>query len=498
MTHRQIMEALSGLLLGLFVAILSSTIVTNALPKIISDIGGGQSAYTWVVTASLLAMTASTPLWGKLADLASKKVLVQLALVIFVASSAGAGLSQNAGMLIAFRVLQGIGTGGLTALAQIVMAAMISPRQRGRYSGYIGAIYAVATVAGPLIGGTIVDTSWLGWRWVFGVGVPFALIALVVIQRTLHLPVITRDVSVDWAGAFLVSAAVSVVLLWVTFAGTKYHWVSWQTAAMTGGAALLTVIFILVESRTREPIIPLRLFRNPTITLTALASLLVGIAMFTGTIFLSQYFQLARNRTPTMSGVMTFPLIAGLALSSTISGQIVTRTGRWKNLLVIGGVLVTVGLGLLGTIRVDTPYWHLAIFMTLLGIGIGMMLQNLVLATQNQVDLKDLGAASSTVTFFRSLGGAVGVAALGATLGNHVARYLEHGLAAIGVTATSASGGSIPDLAALPAPVRTVVENAYGHGVGDIFLYAAPLALLAPLIVIFIEEVPLRTASPQR
>ncbi|MBW8798994.1 MAG: MFS transporter, partial [Streptomyces sp.] len=234
MTHRQIMEAISGLLLGMFVAILSSTIVTNALPHIITDLGGGQSAYTWVVTASLLAMTATTPLWGKLADLYSKKILVQIALVIYVLGSAAAGLSQNAGMLIACRVIQGVGVGGLSALAQIVMAAMISPRERGRYSGYLGATFAVATVGGPLLGGVITDTSWLGWRWCFYVGVPFAVIALIVLQKTLHLPVVKRDVKVDWAGAFFVAAAVSLLLVWVTFAGDKYDWISWQTYAMIG------------------------------------------------------------------------------------------------------------------------------------------------------------------------------------------------------------------------------------------------------------------------
>ena len=230
MTHRQIMEALSGLLLGMFVAILSSTIVSNALPEIISDLGGGQSAYTWVVTASLLAMTATTPLWGKLADLFSKKLLVQIALIIYVAGSVVAGLSQSTGMLIACRVVQGIGVGGLSALAQIVMAAMISPRERGRYSGYLGATFAVATVGGPLLGGVITDTSWLGWRWCFYVGVPFAVIALIVLQKTLKLPVVKREgVKVDWAGAFFISAAVSLLLLWVTFAGDKYDWISWQT-----------------------------------------------------------------------------------------------------------------------------------------------------------------------------------------------------------------------------------------------------------------------------
>ncbi|WP_405779020.1 MFS transporter [Streptomyces sp. NBC_00859] len=500
MTHRQIMEALSGLLLGMFVAILSSTIVTNALPKIVSDLHGSQSSYTWVVTASLLAMTATTPLWGKLSDLFSKKLLVQIALVIYVLGSAAAGLSQNASTLIIFRVVQGIGVGGLSALAQIVMAAMISPRERGRYSGYLGATFAVATVAGPLLGGVITDTSWLGWRWCFYVGVPFAIIALIVLQKTLKLPVIKREVKVDWGGAFFIAAAVSLLMVWITFAGDKYDWMSWQTGAMVGGSIVLGLLFMLVESKASEPIIPLRLFRNPTITLASIGSLFVGVAMFSGTVFFSQYFQLARGKSPTMSGVMTIPMIGGLFISSTVSGQFITRTGKWKIWLVSGGVLVTAGLGLLSTIRYDTTYWHVAIFMALMGLGIGMMMQNLVLCTQNQVSQKDLGSASSTVSFFRSLGGAVGVSALGAVLANRVTHFVTDGLHDLGPKGAALAGkgmgdGSVPNLSALPEPLRSIMESAYGHGVANVFLYAAACALLAFLVTLFIKEVPLRTRA---
>ncbi|MGW5929863.1 MFS transporter [Streptomyces anulatus] len=500
MTHRQIMEALTGLLLGMFVAILSSTVVSNALPEIISDLGGGQSAYTWVVTASLLAMTATTPLWGKLSDLFSKKLLVQIALIIYVLGSVVAGLSTSSGMLIACRVVQGIGVGGLSALAQIVMAAMIAPRERGRYSGYLGAVFAVATVGGPLLGGVITDTSWMGWRWCFYVGVPFAIIALIVLQKTLKLPVVKREgVKVDWTGAFFISAAVSLLLVWVTFAGDKYDWLSWQTYVMVAGSVLLGLIFVFTESRASEPIIPLRLFRNRTITLASIASLFVGIAMFAGTVFFSQYFQLARGKSPTMSGVMTIPMIAGLFLSSTISGQVITKTGRWKAWLVSGGFLVTAGLGMLGTIRYDTEYWHVAIYMFVMGLGIGMMMQNLVLATQNQVAPEDLGSASSVVTFFRSLGGAIGVSALGAVLGNRVTHYVKEGIADLGPEGAAfghggTGGGGIPDLDKLPEPLRLVMEAAYGHGVGDVFLYAAPAALVAFIVTIFIKEVALKSS----
>ncbi|CCK29038.1 integral membrane transport protein [Streptomyces davaonensis JCM 4913] len=500
MTHRQIMEALSGLLLGMFAAILSSTIVSNALPEIIQDLGGGQSAYTWVVTAALLAMTASTPLWGKLADLVSKKALVQIALVIYIVGSVIAGLAQNSGMLIGARVIQGLGAGGLTALAQIIMAAMISPRERGRYSGYLGATFAVATVGGPLVGGVITDTEWLGWRWCLYVGIPFALIALFVLQKTLHLPESKRKVKVDWAGAFVITAAVSLLLIWVTFADDKYNWLSWQTYSMVGGALALTLLFLLIETKAAEPIIPLRLFRNRTITLASLASLLVGVAMFAGTVFFSQYFQLARDMSPTMSGVMTIPMIAGLFVSSTVSGAVITKTGKWKAWLVTGGVLVTAGLGLLGTMRYDTEYWHIAVFMAVMGLGIGMMMQNLVLSTQNQVAPHELGAASSVVTFFRSLGGAMGVSALGSVMTTRISHYATDTIGSLSpqeqaAAAKAVGSGEIPDMDALPTHIRTWLESAYGHGIADIFLYVAPIAFLAFLVTLFIKEVPLRTSG---
>ncbi|WDZ87426.1 MDR family MFS transporter [Micromonospora cathayae] len=493
MTHRQVLEALSGLLLGMFVAILSSTVVSNALPRIITELRGGQSAYTWVVTSTLLAITATTPLWGKLADLTSKKMLVQLSLVIYVLGSVLAGLSQSTGQLIACRVVQGIGAGGLTALAQVIMATMIAPRERGRYSGYLGAVMAVGTIGGPLIGGVIVDTSWLGWRWCFYVGVPFAVAALVVLQKTLRLPVVKRPVTIDWWGATLITAAVSVLLIWVSLAGDRYDWISWQTAVMVVGALLLGAAAVLVETRAADPVIPPRLFRDRTITLATVASVAVGVGMFGASVFLSQYFQISRGQSPTMAGLMTLPMILGLLVSSTVTGRVITRTGRWKRYLVAGSALLTVGFALMGTLRYDTNFWLLSTYMAIVGVGLGMTMQNLVLAVQNTVGAHELGAASSVVAFFRSLGGAVGVSVLGAVLGHRVKDYLADGLTRLGVPASgTADGGTLPDVHTLPGPIRTVVESAYGHGAGDIFLAAAPFALIALIAVSFIKEVPLR------
>jgi EmrB/QacA subfamily drug resistance transporter len=500
MTHRQIMEALSGLLLGLFAAIISSTIVTNALPTIIGSLGGGQEAYTWVVTAALLSMTASVPLWGKMADLVSKKALVQISLVIYIIGSVVAGLAQNPAMLIGARVIQGLGAGGLSALVQVVMAAMISPRERGRYSGYTGATFAVATVGGPLLGGVITDTSWLGWRYCLFVGIPFALIALVVLQKTLHLPVTKRKVKVDWTGAFFITAAASLLLVWVTFADDKYDWLSWQTYTMVGGTFVLALLFVFTETRASEPIIPLRLFRNRTVSLASLASLFVGVGMYSGTVFFSQYFQLARDKSPTMSGVMTIPMIGGLFVASMVSGRFITKTGRWKGWLVAGGLFLTAGLGLLGLMRYDTPYWELSIYMALLGIGVGTMMQNLVLSTQNQVTPKDLGAASSTVSFFRSLGGAVGVGVLGSVMSGRITHYAKDTVTSLdpqsqAAAAKAVGSSALPDMDALPSTVRTWLESAYGHGIADVFLYAAPFALISFIVVMFIKEVPLRTSG---
>ncbi|MEU5914110.1 MDR family MFS transporter [Micromonospora sp. NPDC047527] len=496
MTHRQILRALSGLLLGMFVAILSSTVVSNALPRIITELHGGQSAYTWVVTSALLATTATTPIWGKLADLVSKKTLVQLSLVIYVLGSVLAGAAQGTGELIATRVLQGIGAGGLTALAQVIMATMIAPRERGRYSGYLGAVMAVGTIGGPLIGGVIVDTSWLGWRWCFYVGVPFAIAALVVLQKTLRLPVVKRKAEIDWWGATLITAAVSVLLIWVSLAGNQFAWGSWQSIVMVIGALVLAALAIRVETRAAEPMIPPRLFRNRTIVLAVVASIAVGVGMFGASVFLGQYFQISRGQSPTMSGLMTLPMILGLLVSSTLSGRIITRTGRWKRFLVIGTALLTIGFALMGTLRADTSFTLLSIYMALIGIGLGMSMQNLVLAVQNTVDPRELGVASSVVAFFRSLGGAIGVSALGAVLAHKVNDYTAAGLSQLGIPASSSgSGGSLPDVHTLPGPIRLVVESAYGHGAGDIFLTAAPFALIALIAVIFIKEVPLRQHS---
>jgi EmrB/QacA subfamily drug resistance transporter len=493
MTHREVLEALSGLLLAMFVAMLSSTVVSNALPRIVTDLEGSQTGYTWVVVATLLTMTATTPIWGKLADLFSKKLLVQSALVIFSAGSLVAGFAQSMEVLIGARAIQGLGVGGLTALVQVVIASMVSPRERGRYSGYIGAVFAMATVSGPLVGGLLVDT--VGWRWCFFVGLPVAALAFVVLQKTLHLPVVKREVHIDYLGATLLVGGVSLLLVWVSLAGNQFAWGSATSLGLVAAGLVVVGAALFVEARVaREPIVPLRLFRDRTTSLATAASVLIGVAMFGSTVYLSQYFQLARGMSPTEAGLMSVAMVGGLLVSSIVTGRIISSTGLWKRYLVGGMVLVIAGLGLLSTIDEKTPLVLVGGFMAVLGLGLGATMQNLVLAVQNNTAQSDMGAASSVVAFFRSLGGSIGVSALGAALGHQVSDTVTRGLARMGVAADAAGDShAIPDLSTLPEPVRALVEHAFGAATGHIFLIATPFAVLALVCVLAIREVPLRT-----
>jgi EmrB/QacA subfamily drug resistance transporter len=492
MTHRQILEAMSGLLLGMFVAILSSTVVSTSLPRIVSDLGGSQSGYTWVVTATLLALTVSTPIWGKLADLFDRKLLVQTGLIIFVIGSVLAGLSTSMSWLIACRAIQGIGAGGLTALVQVILSDLVSPRERGRYAGYLGAVFGVGTVAGPLLGGVITDS--IGWRWCFYIGVPFAVAALVVLQQTLHLPRVHRAARLDYAGATLIAGGASALLIWVSLAGQSFDWVSSQTTALVAGGLALIVAAIVVERRVREPLVPLHLFSHRTVVLAVIASVAVGIAMFGTTVFLSQYMQVARGMSPTESGLLTIPMVVGLFTASTFIGRRVTRTGRYKQFMLTGTALLTIGLALMGSLDETTSLVELGAFMVLVGAGLGMLMQNLVLVVQNAVGRTDIGAGSSLIAFFRSLGGAVGVSVLGALLATKASTSIAAGLAAAGVR-TATDSNSVPAIHELPPAVARIVEHAYGSGIAEIFLAAAPLGLVAMVAVALMREEPLGTKS---
>ncbi|KJL36838.1 Multidrug resistance protein 3 [Microbacterium ginsengisoli] len=498
---RQVIEALIGLLLGMFVSMLASTVVSTSLPVIVHDLSGDQAAYTWVVTATLLTTAISTPVWGKLADLMNRKVLFQVSILIFVLATAAAGFSQNPGMLIAFRAVQGLGAGGLAALSQVIMADIISPRERGRYMGLFGAVMAVATVGGPLLGGVITD-AW-GWRWNFFVALPFAVAALFIVQRTLHLPAReSTRARIDYLGIVLLSTAVSLLLIWVTNAGTSYDWWSLPTLLMVGGAVVAAVLFVVTELLVAEPLVPLTLFRNRTFSLAVVASIATGIAMFGASVFLAQYMQLARGATPTEAGLMTIPLIAGLLLASVGVGQLISRFGRWKPYLVVGGVLLVAGSYLLSTISYDTNFVVVSVYMFLLGAGVGMTMQNLVLVVQNTADPSQIGVSSSGVTFFRSLGGTIGVSVMGAALAAKVAELVTARAADIGAAlhALGAQGaqlaqqlqsGTIPQVSTLPDGIRQIFEDVYAQGISHSFLIAVPFAIISVLAIVFLPNKPL-------
>ena len=516
MNHRQVLEALSGLILGMFVSMLASTVVSTSLPVIIHDLDGNQTAFTWVVTATLLTTAISTPIWGKLADLTNRKVLYQLAIVIFVLATAAAGFAQNPEWLIACRAVQGIGAGGLAALSQVLMADIISPRERGRYMGLFGGVMALATIGGPLLGGMITD-AW-GWRWNFFVALPVAIVALILVQTTLHVPARPKKkTTIDYLGIVLLSVSVSLLLIWVTNAGTtkggdwgdvanNNDWWSLSTVLMVGGSLLAAILFVIVELRSKEPLIPLTLFRNRTFTLSVIASIATGIAMFGASVFLSQYMQLARGATPTEAGLMTIPMIGGLLISSIGVGALVTKYGSWKPYLIVGSVLLVAGSALLSTIHYDTDFFLVSVYMFLLGAGVGMTMQNLVLVVQNQTRPEQIGVASSGVTFFRSLGGTIGVSVMGAALAARVidlvAERKDDITAAIMSLGDKAQywadqlqSGALPRVADMPEALRVIFEDIYANGISHSFLIAVPFAVISLLAIVFLPNKPLTTMT---
>lgn len=492
MSHREILEAMAGLLAALFTALLSTTIVATALPTIIADLKGSQTAYAWVITTALLANAASTPIWGKLADIFSKKMLVQSSIIIFVVGSIIAGVAHNVPILLAARVVQGIGMGGLTALVVAIIGSIVSPRERGRYSGYMGATMAVALSGGPILGGVIVDSP-LGWRWCFFVCVPLAVIAFFLLHKTLRIKTErAENISIDWLGATLLTAGVSVLLIWVSFAGKAgyYDWISQESAMYVGGGLLLLAATVLVESRVTAPIIPLKIVTEHTTGLAIIASIAVGLGMFGSTTFLGQYFQTARGFSPTIAGVLSIPLVIGMLIASVASGQLISRFGKWKVFMVTGSALLIVGFALLGTIDHATNLWWVSIFTLIVGLGTGMLMQNLVLVVQNTVSVQNIGAASSNVAFFRTFGGAIGVSVLGSVLATRVADLSSGGLARLGITGGSA-GGNL-DIDSLPGPVESIIRAAYGDATGRIFLIAAAAAVVALIAVSLLPNRPLR------
>jgi EmrB/QacA subfamily drug resistance transporter len=479
-----------GLMLVMFLAALDQTIVATALPTIVTDLGG-LNHISWVVTAYLLAQTVVTPLYGKLGDMYGRKIVLQTALIIFLIGSALCGLSQNLDELIAFRALQGLGGGGLIVSAQAAIGDVVPPRERGRYTGLFGAVFGLASIAGPLLGGFL--TTNLSWRWIFYVNLPLGVIGLFVLAAT--LPSVSERVhhSIDYLGTLLLAGGLAGIVLATSLGGTSYAWGSPTVVGLAVGGAILLVVFALVERRAPEPVLPPRLFRNRVFAVTSLVGLIIGFALFGAITYLPLFLQVVKGATPTGSGLQLVPLMGGLLVTSIASGQIITRTGRYKPFPIAGTGVMVIGLYLLSTIEASTDQALIYLFMFVLGLGLGMVMQVLVLAVQNAVDYSDLGVATSGATLFRSIGGSLGTATLGAIFANRLSDELHTYLPA-SVAARAGNGANVnpQQIARLPTSLRGDYLHAFTNSLSTVFLVAAGITVAAFAASWFIRQLPLR------
>jgi EmrB/QacA subfamily drug resistance transporter len=505
-SHREIMIILSGLMTGMLLAALDQTIVSTALKTIVIDLHGLKE-YTWVVTAYLLTSTASTPLYGKISDLYGRRVVFQFAIVTFLIGSLLAGAAQNMSQLIATRALQGLGAGGLMALTFVIIGDIVPPRERGRYQGYFGAVWGLSSVAGPLLGGFFSDHHTIlgitGWRWIFYINLPFGILALVITSAVLHIPKIKREHSIDYIGAILMVAGVTGILLSVAVYGPEYGWGDSRTLTYLGVGAVLSALFVYWEGKAKEPILPMRLFKNHTFSLTSLLGAVIGAGMFGAIVMLPLYLQIVKGNTATAAGLKLIPLMLGIVTMSIFSGKQITKHGHYKRFPVMGTAIMTVGLLLMVTLSRTTPFWQLSIYAIIVGAGLGLCMQTIVIALQNSVDFKDMGVATSSNTFFRSLGSVFGTAIFGAVLNNRLTHYMQSGfteLAAKNPTAMSgvdASQKGVTDIIANPDKYTAVVHNtaldAYVNAFHVVFITAAPVTAIGFLLALLLREVPLRT-----
>ncbi|MFH7336014.1 MDR family MFS transporter [Streptomyces sp. KHY 26] len=489
---RGVLVSIGALLLGLLLAALDQTIVSTALPTIVSDLGGLEHL-SWVVTAYLLASTAATPLWGKLGDQYGRKKLFQTAIVIFLVGSALCGMAQNMPQLIGFRALQGLGGGGLMVLSMAIVGDIVPPRDRGRYQGLFGAVFGATSVLGPLLGGLF--TEHLSWRWVFYVNLPVGIVALAVIAAALRVPVRSERHVIDYLGTFLIACVATCLVLVASLGGITWAWASPQIISLAVLGVLLAAAFVAVERRAAEPVLPLKLFGIRTFTLAAVISFVVGFAMFGAMTYLPTFLQVVHGVSPTMSGVHMLPMVVGLLLSSTISGQIVSRTGRWKVFPVTGTAVTTIGLLLLHRLDETSPTAEMSAYFFVFGLGLGLVMQVLVLIVQNAVSYEDLGVATSGATFFRSIGASFGVAVFGTVFASRLGDKLGAALAGVplppGVT-TNTLTSDPRGIAGLPPALRPAALHAYASAITDVFLYAAPVALLGFLLAWLLKEDRLR------
>ena len=499
-SHREIMVILGGLMTGLLLAALDQTIVSTALKSIVEDFNG-LDHYTWVVTAYLLTSTASTPLYGKISDLYGRRIVFQFAIVTFLIGSLLAGASSNMSQLIATRALQGVGAGGLMALTFVIIGDIVPPRERGRYQGYFGAVWGLSSVAGPLLGGFFSDRETIlgitGWRWIFYINIPFGIAALIITSAVLHIPKIKREHSIDYLGAFLLVASVTTTLLSVSVYGPQNGWTDSQTLIYLVIGLILAAIFIYWEGRAKEPIIPLNLFKNHTFTLTSILGAIIGAGMFGAIVMLPLYMQVVKGYSATDAGLKLIPLMLGIVTTSIMSGKLITKHGHYKRFPIMGTAIMTVGILLMYRLEIDTPYWQISIYAIMVGAGLGLSMQTIVIALQNSVDFKDMGVATSSNTFFRSLGSVFGTALFGAILTNRLGHYLAINLGNSGVAVDPAQLEALQSntslIATLPAMAQTAVLESFVSSFQVVFLVAAPIVAIGFFIALFLRETPLRT-----